>query len=79
MGKKNIMESLKDAWQQSMENGQQLNQQKQNETQKISAVIDTTRNEVLNHIKETDKGFYRSEMTTIFISKMVVLLNDNDW
>jgi len=61
MSKKNINESLKDAWQKSLQNGETIRSIKQKEKAQLDSIVEETRNDVLSHIAESDKGFYRPE------------------
>ena len=61
MSKKNINESIRDAWQKSLQNGETIRSIKQKEKSQLDSIVEETRNNVLSHLAESDKGFYRPE------------------
>ena len=66
MSEKNLTESLSDAWRQSIENGSEISDKNQKEDQQVNDIIDNTRNNILDHLQENDKGFYRPETNYYF-------------
>ena len=66
MPKKNLSQSITDAWKTAVETGQRLDENKQKREQEVSKVIDSTRNNVLHHIQENDHGFYRPDIDPLF-------------
>jgi hypothetical protein len=61
MSNKSINESIREAWQKSLQNGDVIRSIKQKEKAQIDSIVENTRNNVLSHIAESDKGFYRPE------------------
>ena len=61
MSKKNINESIRDAWQKSLQNGETIRSIRQKEKSQLDSIVEETRNNVLSHLAESDKGFYRPE------------------
>ena len=66
MSKKNLSQSITDAWKTAVETGQQLDENKQKREQEVSKVFDSARNNVLHHIQENDHGFYRPDIDPLF-------------
>ena len=66
MSKKNLSQSITDAWKTAVETGQQLNENKQKREQEVSKVFDSARSNVLRHIQENDHGFYRPDIDPLF-------------
>ena len=66
MSKKNLSQSITDAWKTAVETGQQLDENKQKREQEVSKVFDSARSNVLRHIQENDHGFYRPDIDPLF-------------
>ena len=63
---RNLSETLGDAWKKSVENGQKIDQRIKNNNQSLDNTIDQTRDNVLNHLRERDNGFYRPDSNYYF-------------
>jgi hypothetical protein len=66
MSKKNLSQSITDAWKTAVKTGQQLDENKQKREQKVSKVFDSARTDVIQHVLENDHGFYRPDVDPFF-------------
>jgi hypothetical protein len=66
MTKKSQPQSITDAWQTSVQNGININQRNAAQNQPLNDAIDRSRENTLNHIAETDTGFYRPDTNYYF-------------
>ena len=66
MSKKNLSQSITDAWKTAVETGQQLNENKQKREQEVSKIFDSARTDVIEHALEYDHGFYRPDIDPFF-------------
>ena len=66
MSKKNLSQSITDAWKTAVKNGQQLNENNQKREQEVSKIFDSARTDVIEHALEYDHGFYRPDIDPFF-------------
>eukprot|EP00729_Bicosta_minor_P026213 gene26213-33539_t len=66
MSKKNLSQSITDAWKTAVKNGQQLNENKQKREQEVSKIFDSARTDAIEHALEYDRGFYRPDIDPFF-------------
>lgn len=58
--------SISDAWNKSLDNGQRVAHQQRQKTESLETAINNTRENVLDHLGERDKGFYRPDTNYYF-------------
>jgi hypothetical protein len=78
MSNKNINESLRDAWQKSIQNGDTIRSIRQKEKDQIDSIVEDKRNNVLSHLTENDKGFYRPETSPYHKFMLVQQMKRNE-
>ena len=66
MSKKNLSQSITDAWKTAVKTGQQLNENKKKREQEVSKIFDSARTDVIQHVLENDHGFYRPDVDPFF-------------
>ena len=66
MSKKNLSQSITDAWKTAVETGQRLDENKQKREQEVSKIFDSARTDVIQHVLENDHGFYRPDIDPFF-------------
>ena len=66
MSKKNLSQSITDAWKTAVKTGQQLDENKQKREQEVSKIFDSARTDVIQHVLENDHGFYRPDVDPFF-------------
>ena len=66
MSKKNLSQSITEAWKTAVETGQRLDENKQKRQQEVSKIFDSARTDVIQHVLENDHGFYRPDIDPFF-------------
>ena len=61
MSKKNINESIRDAWQKSLQNGETIRSIRQKEKSQLDSIVEETRNNVLSQTARTGSDSRKHE------------------